>query len=101
MTKPKGLNAGESLSLDSPFSVELALIVTLVVVVDNGLLLQQLVVEETERFRVGENTAENTILGWNCCKTERASTVQVEHNILNKTGHCFCFCFLFPPFDAS
>lgn len=62
MTNPKGLNAEASSSLDSPFSVELALTVTLLV--GDILLLQQYVVEEMARLRVGENMAEKTIVGF-------------------------------------
>ncbi|KAK7381556.1 hypothetical protein VNO80_00101 [Phaseolus coccineus] len=60
VTNPKGLNAEASLSSDSPFSVELALTVTLRVV--DILLLQQYVVEEMARLRVGENMAEKAIV---------------------------------------
>lgn len=66
VTNPKGLNedlSSSSFSLDSPFSVDLAL--TLILfnpLLASLLLLQQLVVEEMERLRVGENIAENTIV---------------------------------------
>jgi len=81
VTNPKGLNAEASLSSDSPFSVELALTVTLLVGVI--LLLQQYVVEEMARLRVGENMAEKTIVG------RGDLTVQSEHNITNDSSQNF------------
>lgn len=77
MTNPKGLNAEASLSSGSPFSVELALTVTLRVV--DVLLLQQYVVEEMARLRVGENMAEKAIVGF-VINGRGDSTVQSEHN---------------------
>lgn len=89
VTNPKGLNAEASLSLDSSFSVELALTVTTLLVVDDVLLLQQYVLDEMARLRVGVNTAEKTITGFVISGRgylkllqgkRRASTVQGEHN---------------------
>jgi len=77
VTNPKGLNAEASLSSDSPFSVELALTVTLRVV--GILLLQQYVAEEMARLRVGENIAEKAIVGF-VISVRGELTVQSEHN---------------------
>ena len=77
MTNPKGLNVEASLSSDSPFSVELALTVTLRVV--DIFLLQQYVVEEMARLRVGENMAEKAIVGF-VISGRGDLKVQTEHN---------------------